>query len=165
MSEFVKNLLSPSRAGAFVQFVKYGVVGVMATAVQTAVFYAFAATCLECLKPDDWAVKLLCLPAADVSDSVRAVRFGIATAIGFIVANVFCWLMNRAFVFKVGKFSWWKEFCLFFGVSAMATVVAIALSSACIHWCGLMTTLAVFIEIAVSFLFNYFLRKFFIFKG
>ena len=27
------------------------------------------------------------------------------------------------------------------------------------------TTLAVFVEIAVSFMFNYFLRKFFIFRG
>ncbi len=165
MFEFVKRVLSPARAGAFAQFVKYGVVGVMATAVQTAVFYVFAATCLECLKNDDWAVRLLGLPAADVSDAVRAVRFVIATAFGFVVANIFCWLMNRVFVFRAGKFPWWKEFCLFFGVSAMATVVAMSLSWALIHWCGLMTTLAVFIEIVVSFLFNYFLRKFFIFKG
>ena len=43
-------------AGAFAQFVKYGVVGVMATCVQTGVFYALAATCLRCLGPDDWAV-------------------------------------------------------------------------------------------------------------
>ena len=33
-------------SGAFAQFVKYGVIGVLATCVQTGVFYVLAATCL-----------------------------------------------------------------------------------------------------------------------
>ena len=44
-------------------------------------------------------------------------------------------------------------------------VLYIGLSSALIRWCGLMTTVAVALEIAVSFLVNFFVRKFFIFKG
>ena len=63
----------------FFQFVKYGANGVMATYVQTGTFYLLGATCLMCLGPDDWAVRFLGLPAAEVSDGVRAFRFATAT--------------------------------------------------------------------------------------
>ena len=160
----IKRYLSHD-AGPFAQFVKYGVVGVMATCVQTGVFYALAATCMMCLKADDWAVKLLGLPSADVSDAVRAFRACVATAIGFVLANVFCWLMNRWFVFKPGRFRWYVEFGMFFGAAAFATVVALGIMNVLIRYAGMMTTLAVFVEIAVSFFVNFFLRKFLIFKG
>ena len=152
-------------AGAFWQFVKYGVVGVMSTFVQTGVFYVLAATFLKCLKPDDWAVRLLGLPSVVVSDAARAFNFGVATAMGFVLANIFCWLMNRWFVFRPGKFRWYAEFAMFFGAAAFAALVAIVVSSLLIRYAGLMTTLAVVIEVLVSFLVNFFVRKFFIFKG
>jgi len=161
---FLRRILSHD-AGPFWQFVKYGVIGVMATLVQTGVFYLLAVTCLKCLKADDVAVVYLNFPAAEVTDALRAVRFSVATAVGFILANVFCWLMNRWFVFKPGKFRWYAEFGMFFGTSTIATVIALGLSSALISWAGLMTTLAVFIEVVVSFFVNFFVRKFFIFKG
>ena len=164
MSDALRKILSHD-SGPFWQFVKYGAIGVMATVVQTGVFYALAVTCLKCLASDDVAVRLLGFAASDVSDSVRAVRFAAATAVGFVAANVFCWLMNRAFVFKPGKFRWFVEFAMFFGASTVATVVALALSSALIRYAGLMTTLAVVIEVVVSFLVNFFVRKFYIFKG
>ena len=152
--------------GPFWQFVKYGAIGVMATLVQTGVFYLLATTCLKCLGADDVAVKYLGFATADgLTDGVRAFRFSLATAVGFVMANVFCWLMNRWFVFKPGKFAWYAEFGMFFATSTVATVIALAVSSALIGWFGLMTTLAVFIEVVVSFLVNFFVRKFFIFKG
>jgi len=149
----------------FFQFVKYGTNGVIATYVQTGVFYLLGATCLMCLGPGDWAVKYLGLPSAEVSDGVRAVRFASATAIGFVVANVVCWLMNRWCVFRPGKFRWYVELALFFAASTLATVVALALSAALIRLAGLMTTIALAIEVVTSFLVNFFDRKFFIFKG
>ena len=149
----------------FFQFVKYGTNGVIATYVQTGTFYLLGATCLMCLGPSDWAVKYLGLPAAEVSDGVRAVRFSVATAGGFVVANVVCWLMNRWCVFTPGKFRWYVEFALFFAASTLATVIALGLSAALIRLAGLMTTIALAIEIVVSFFVNFFVRKFFIFKG
>ena len=53
-------------SGAFAQFVKYGVIGVLSTCVQMVVFYVLAATVLKCLGPDDWAVRFLGLPAVSV---------------------------------------------------------------------------------------------------
>ena len=160
----VRRFLSHD-SGAFAQFVKYGAIGVMSTCVQMVVFYVLAATALKCLGPDDWAVRFLGLPAVSVGAGVRAFRAAVATAIGFTVANIFCWLMNRLFVFKPGRYRWYVEFSLFFGVAALATVVALGVQSLLIKYAGLMTTMAVIVEVIVSFFFNFFIRKFIIFKG
>jgi len=156
--------------GAFWQFVKYGVIGVMSTAVQVAVFYALASTCLKCLTPSDKAVELLGLPSVVFTGGepwhhARWFLAGVATAAGFTVANVFCWLMNRAFVFRPGKFRWYVEFGMFFGVAALATAVALAIQSALIEFAGVTTSAAVVVEVAVSFMLNFFMRKFVIFRG
>ena len=160
----VRRFLSHD-SGAFAQFVKYGVIGVLSTCVQMVVFYVLAATALKCLGPDDWAVRLLGLPAVSVGAGVRAFRAAVATAIGFTVANIFCWLMNRLFVFKPGRYRWYVGFSLFFGVAALATVVALGVQSLLIKYAGMMTTMAVIVEVIVSFFFNFFIRKFIIFKG
>ncbi len=166
---FVRRFLSHD-SGPFAQFVKYGAVGVMATCVQFAVFYALAATCLRCLTEDDRAVALLGLPYAVFSGSepwyaARWFLAAVATAAGFIVANVFCWLMNRAFVFRPGKFAWYAEFALFFGAAAGATIVALVVQSLLIRFVGVTTSFAAIVEVIVSFLVNFFTRRFFIFKG
>lgn len=148
------------------QLFKYGVIGVLGTLIQTGVFYALGTTCLKCLTVDDVAVQHLGFAAASgVSDGVRAVRFFLATLVGFFLSNVFCWVMNRLFVFTPGKYRWYVEFALFFGASSVATAVALSLSSLLIGTLGLMTTLAVVIEVVCSFLINFFIRKFVIFKG
>jgi len=54
----IRKILSHD-CGPFWQFVKYGAIGVMATLVQTGVFYILASTCFPCLTADDVAVKLL----------------------------------------------------------------------------------------------------------
>ena len=157
-------------AGPFAQLVKYGVVGVMATCVQTGIFYILAATCLKCLTPDDWAVRFLGLPSAVFTGNEawyasRGMLAAAATAVGFFFANVFCWLMNRWFVFKPGKFKWYLELGMFFGASTLATVIALGVMKFLIDQFEMMTTLAVVVEVIISFLVNFFIRKFVIFKG
>ena len=73
--------------------------------------------------------------------------------------------MNRWFVFKPGRYAWSVELVMFFSVSGLAMALATAISWVLIHQWGLMTTLAVLVEVVVSFLFNFFIRKFVIFKG
>ena len=160
----VRRFLSHD-SGPFAQFVKYGAIGVLSTCVQMIGFYLLAATCLKCLGADDWAVRFLGLPSVEVSDGLRAFRAAVATAGGFTVANIFCWMMNRLFVFKPGKFRWYVEFLMFFGVAALATVVALGVQSLLIRYFGMMTTAAVIVEVVASFLMNFFVRKFVIFKG
>ena len=164
-----RHILS-NEAGPLAQFIKYGIVGVMATCVQTGIFYILAATCLKCLTADDWAVRLLGLPSVAFTGeeawyASRGMLAAVATAIGFVVANVFCWLMNRWFVFKPGKFRWYVELGMFFGASTLATVIALGVMKFLIDQFGMMTTLAVVVEVIVSFFVNFFIRKFVIFKG
>ena len=169
MKEKIARFLS-HEAGPFAQFVKYGAIGVAATFVQTGIFYVLAALWLRCLMPDDWAVRLLGLPAATFTGNEawycsRGTLAAIDTAVGFTFANVFCWLMNRWFVFKPGKFRWYVEFGMFFGTATIATVIALGVMKVLIDGFGLMTTLAVVVEVLVSFFVNFFVRKFVIFKG
>jgi len=152
-------------SGPFAQLVKYGAIGVASTVVQMLAFYLLASTCCRCLGPDDWSVKWFGLPSVDVPHVVRGFRFAVNTVLGFSVANVFCWLMNRAFVFRPGKFAWYKEFALFFGAAAGAMVLATGIAWVLINWAGLQTSAAVAIEVVVSFLVNFVARKFFIFKS
>ena len=169
MIDCLKKILSHD-SGPFWQFVKYGAIGVMATLVQTGAFYALASTCFPCLTSDDVAVRYLGLPAAVFSGDEawyvsRGMLASYATAVGFFLANVFCWLMNRRFVFRPGKFRWYVEFGMFFGTSTVATVIALGTMKVLIDSFGMMTTFAVVVEVVVSFLVNFFVRKFFIFKG
>ena len=54
---------------------------------------------------------------------------------------------------------------MFFGTSTVATVIALGVMKVLIDSFGLMTTFAVVVEVVVSFFVNFFVRKFFIFKG
>jgi len=170
----LRDLLS-NEAKGFVQFVKYGVIGVMATAVQTGIFYVLAFTCLKCITPDDVVVVKaqewlsVTLPSVSFTGEEsflcsRGTLAALATAGGFVVANVFCWLMNRWFVFKPGKFRWYAEFGMFFGAATLATVIALGVMKALIDVFGMMTTFAVIVEVFVSFFVNFFVRKFVIFR-
>ena len=66
---------------------------------------------------------------------------------------------------KPGKFRWYVELGMFFGASTLATLIARGVMKFLIDQFGLMTTLAVVVEVIVSFLVNFFIRKFVIFKG
>lgn len=154
-------------ASASVQFVKYALVGVLSTFIQVVAFYTLAATVLRCLTADDWAVRLLGLPAAsaNISDKERALFFFVATALAFLISNLFCWFFNRLFVFTPGRHKWYVELMLFVGVSALAMILATLIGSWLISSFGVMTTLAALTQIIFSFAFNYLARRFFIFKG
>jgi hypothetical protein len=54
---------------------------------------------------------------------------------------------------------------MFFGVAALATVVALGVQSLLIKYFGMLTSDAVIVEVVASFLMNFFVRKFVIFKG
>ena len=42
--------------------------------------------------------------------------------------------MNRAIVFRPGKFAWYAEFAMFYGVAAFATAVALLVQSVFSIW-------------------------------
>ena len=171
MKAFVKKILSHD-APPLIQFIKYGAVGVLSTFIQMAVFYLLACTVILCLNSEDAFLKLLDYFNIDsksivvnISDSTRAWRAAFATGIGFVIANVFCWIMNRLFVFKPGRHKWYIEFFLFFSTALIALFTGIAIQTVLIKFAGWTTSSAFILEIVSSFAINYIVRKFFIFKG
>jgi putative flippase GtrA len=152
-------------APPLVQFIKYGIAGGMATATHIATFFLCGWFFLPCLAQDDPAVRLLGLTAPAVSGGLRAWNAGWCTAIGFTVSNVFCYVLNRLFVFKPGRHAWPLEFLLFFSVSGVSAVLGTAIQTFLIKHQGAQTTLAFGANIVCALLINYAMRKFVIFKG
>jgi putative flippase GtrA len=171
MKKFIGKMLSHD-APPIIQFIKYGIVGVASTFIQVLVFYILACTFLKCLTVDDAFIKALSALGfeasnytVDIASYLRAFRAALATGVGFVFANIFCWIFNRLFVFKPGRHHWFIELLLFFAVSLMALGVGLAVQTVLINFAGWTTSSAFILEIISSFIINYVVRKFFIFKG
>jgi protein phosphatase len=152
-------------AHPLVQFVKYGIVGGMATATHIVIFFLCGWLLLPCLTQGDIAVRLLGLTVPVISKSARAWNAGFCSAIGFVVSNVFCYILNRRFVFKPGRHHWLLEFLLFFAVSGISAILGTVIQTFLITHQGAQTTLAFGANIVCALVINYAMRKFVIFKG
>jgi putative flippase GtrA len=151
--------------GRLVQFIKYGISGGVATAVQIVIFSVMACWVLPALRQDEWAVRLFGLQAPDIPDGVRALRAAIDTVVGFFFSNLTAYLLNILWVFKRGRHHWALEVLLFYLVSGASMLIGTLLQSWMIaHW-GLTTTIAFGANVVSSMAINYALRRFFIFKG
>lgn len=148
-----------------VQFCKYAAVGVLATLVNIAVFSVFAWRVFPCITADDFVVKLFGLVPPEIDEAARARLSAYCSVAGFVVSDVFCYLINRAFVFKPGKLPMWLEFLSFTAVGAFAAFLGTAIQAWLIAGFGVQTSAAFLVCILTSLAFNYVLRKFFIFKG
>jgi putative flippase GtrA len=152
-------------APPLVQFIKYSVVGGMATATHIVTFFLCSLLFLPCFKPDDIAVRLLGLTVPVISENTRLWNAGWCGAAGFTVSNVFCYILNRLFVFKPGRHPWALEFLLFFAVSGISMALGTVIQSVLIKYHGAQTTWAFGTNIVCSLFINYAMRKFVIFKG
>jgi len=182
MKTFLKKHLSHD-VHPVVQFIKYGIVGGMATGLHAVTFFLVAWLLFPCLTEDDIAVKLFKFLGYTVSTlqgddhstvkllgglvtlSVRALNAIYCTIIGFTISNVFCYILNRLFVFKPGKHHIIREFLLFFGVSAISQIVSTSLQTVLINKMDIQTTYAFGANIFCALLINYATRKFLIFKS
>ena len=164
LRDIIRKCLSHD-AHPLVQFIKYGIVGGMATGVHIITFFLCGWFLLPCLTQDDIVVRLLGLTAPELTQSVRAWNAGFCNAIGFVLSNTFCYLLNRLFVFKPGRHHWIIEFLLFFAVSGISMVLGTAIQTFLITQSGLQTTLAFGANIICALFINYAMRKFVIFKG
>jgi putative flippase GtrA len=135
-----------------VQFIKYGLVGAVATLVDMIGFRFFALF----FSPDR---------KSGLSDAVRSRNFVIDNALAFLISNFVCYLMNVAWVFEAGRYNRWVEIGLFYAVSGTSVLVGTVLGKALIrrfHWDGNYAYLA---KLFAALMLNFVLRKFVIFKG
>lgn len=152
----------------FVQFIKYGMCGGAATAVDMTAFFLFAWLIFPALTESDPFTKLLGFLHFDirtVSESVRLRNYWIDKAICFLFSNFAAYILNVLFVFKAGKHKRHHELMLFYAVSLVSFFVGTFIGAWLIKGFGLDTTYSYIAAMISALLINYAGRKFFIFHG
>jgi putative flippase GtrA len=156
-------------APPFVQFIKYGMVGGMATVVHILIFFVAGFLLFPCVSADDPLMKLLSslfgLAAPAVEEALRARYAVYSNIIAFVIANTLCYIANRLFVFRPGRHHVVIEFFLFMAVSAVSVGIGSVLMGVLIQQFGIHTTYAFGANVLSSLAINYMMRKFFVFKG
>ena len=157
-------------AHPFVQFVKYGISGGAATAVDIAVSFLCACFVFQALGAGDLFVKLFELigvnvPTVDISDALRANRQTANNLIAFLFSNTFCYVINVLWVFQPGKHKRSVEFALFFAASGISSGCGILISYLLVYFAGMQTSISVLIKIIASVMINYVARKKIVFNG
>lgn len=152
-------------APPFVQFVKYGLAGGIATATHILMFFLAGFFLFPCVSAEDPLVKLFGLAAPAVVEALRARHAVFSNMAAFLVSNTVCYIINRLFVFRPGRHHIAIEFLLFLAVSAVSMAVGTTLMGVLIKQFGMQTTYAFGANILSSLAINYVMRKFFVFKG
>lgn len=149
----------------FWQIFKYGLIGVLATLINLVVAEGCAAWAWPCLGADDLFVRHVGFSPVDVPDAVRATRAVFCNLVGFFVANVVCWLLNRRYVFVPGRHHWLMEYALFLAGSGFAILIGSAAIWILVRFNGMQTTYSFVINVLVSVAVNFVVRKFLVFKN
>ena len=152
-------------APPFVQFIKYGMAGGIATGVHVLSFFLAGFFWFPCVPQDDILVRLFRLSAPAVEEALRGRNAALSNVVAFVLSNTVCYLINRLFVFRPGRHHVVLEFLLFFAVSAVSVGIGTVLIWILVDRFGVQTTYAFGANILSSLAINYAMRKFFVFKG
>jgi putative flippase GtrA len=134
-----------------IQFLKYGISGVAALAVQTTIFFLLAWFVIPSLKTN----------VAD--DSIRADHALINTGIAFVFSNFTVYLLNHHWVFTPGRHSRTYEFLYFTLVNAPGAVLGAGVQDWLIRAAGWPAWAAFAGFVLPNVLINFAFRKFLIF--
>lgn len=152
-------------AHPFIQFIKYGISGGLATAVDVLIFYILAWKVFPALRADDPVVELLGFGVVPITEAVRSQNYVINKTITFLFSNLTAYIVNVLWVFKPGRHKLWVEILLFYLVSSISYVLGTFIGWLLIHAFGLSTTVAYLANMVASLMINYVCRKYLIFKG
>ena len=171
-----------------VQFVKYGIAGVVATAVDFGTFYLLALTVIPAARPDDtliqfmqslhgllvgwapdlsnwqWLHDLMYIEVPVIDEATRSRNFVVVRCINFVLSNAVAYVLNVLFVFKSGRHQRHVEMVLFLTVSVASFLVGTTLGWVLIRFGGVGTTEAYVVNIAAAVLINFVCRKFIVFE-
>lgn len=170
-------------AGPLAQFVKYVLVGGIATGVNILAFFLAGWFLFPCLTDNDVVVRLVKRlagraakdggrdsespapgDAADV-DRSRARNAIFCNVIAFFFSNTTCYILNRLYVFKPGAMSVVWEAVSFFAVSAVSTLIGTTCQTVLIRKAGMQTTFAFAANLVSALAINFVMRKYVIFNG
>lgn len=151
-------------AHPLIQFIKYGICGVAATAVDVLFFYALSWKVFQALSPDDMVVRVLGLEAPAIDEAVRSRHFVINSALAFVFSNLTAYLLNFFWVFHPGRHKRHVEIALFYLVSITSIALGTGLGWAMISFLGLTTTASYLGKLIASLMINFAGRKFLVFE-
>jgi putative flippase GtrA len=150
---------------AILQFIKYALAGGLATVTHIIIFHLIAWKVFPSLQEKDHAVRFFKLTIRRINDTTRARNSMIGNFIAFLIANMVAYITNILFVFQGGKYPIVVEILLFYAVSGISAFIGTMLMGLLIRRFGLLTTYAFVANIFTAVMFNYVMRKFFIFNG
>lgn len=165
MRTLLKQFKSRDHHTPLVQFIKYGLAGTVSTGVHIACFYIMALKFLPALSSHDVIAGWLHLTVPEVSNVLRARNSMIDNTVAFLFSNLTAYIINILWVFEPGRHHRVLEFFYFYLVSGVSVVVGSLLMGMLITSFGITTTHAFAVNVIVSLLINYVLRKHLVFKG
>jgi putative flippase GtrA len=165
MKYFLNQFKSRDDHTPLVQFIKYGIAGVISTVVHVFCFYIMALKFLPALSGNDVIASVLHLAVPEVSNALRARNSMIDNTVAFLFSNFTAYVINVAWVFEPGRHHRVLEFFYFFLVSGFSVLIGSALMGVLIRNFGITTTHAFAVNVLVSLMINFVLRKHVVFKG
>ncbi|NOR24181.1 MAG: hypothetical protein GQ542_07265 [Desulforhopalus sp.] len=150
---------------SILQFIKYALAGFLAGVTHIIIFHLIAWKIFPSLQEKDHAVRFFNLTIWKINDTTRARNSMIGNFIAFLISNMVAYITNILFVFQGGKYHLIIEIFLFYAVSGVSTFLGTMLMGILIRRFGLLTTYAFVSNIFTAVMFNYAMRKFFIFNG
>lgn len=152
------------KAHPVIQFIKYGISGGIVTVFSMAVFAILTWKVFPCLQENELIVRLLHLRVEPMDETLRARNYAYCKIIEFMLANLFCYFINIAWVFESGKHSRRKELLLFYAVSFFSFVVGAGLGAGVIVFFNAGAVTAYVLNLITAVLINFAGRKYYVFK-
>lgn len=153
--------LNPS----LLQFIKYSLCGGIATVIHIILFHLAAWKFFPALRENDYAVRFLDLPVADIDDSTRSRNSMCSNTFAFMFSNLVAYILNILWVFERGRHHIVIEISLFYAVSGISVLIGTVLMGFLIKRFGMLTSHAFAANIISAVLINYAVRKYYIFMG
>jgi putative flippase GtrA len=141
-----------------IQFCTYVMCGVMATVVNTGLVIILSLTVLP-------AMKGMIVNGLPLDEALRKHNLLLNNIIAFPFGCLVAYFTNILFVFTPGKHSKLMEMLLFFGVAACGFFPGLWVIDVLVGKFGVPSSLAQCAFIFTSFMVNFLMRKFVIFKG
>jgi len=143
---------------SLIQFSTYVMCGLMATVAHNVLVTILSLTVLP-------AMKGMIVDGVVLDEMVRKHNLLLNNAIAFPIGCIVAYVTNILFVFTPGRHSRLKELLMFFGVAACGFFPGIWIIDFLVGRFGVPSVFAQCAFIITSFLVNFFMRKFVIFKG
>ncbi len=158
----IKNILLQKDSLSW-QVCKYMLFGGIAVLVDQLVYYGFGLNIIPIFKDSDPIVEYLGISITSVLEENQSRNLWFVKTICWFFANATAYLLNRLFVFSVGKHKTYIEIILFFTFSLPQFIfvgfIDILIKS------GWEVTYANYSMLCLAAIINFLVRKFIIFKG